>query len=84
MCLIIAESCSRFGFGKVSSSSNLEVVPEAIHADLEITFRTKKEVEMSITSLKKEHKHLIEVLKSGSLKDRMKEAKSQGKEMKKY
>ena len=43
-----------------------------------------KEIEMSITSLKKEHKHLIEVLKSGSLKDRMKEARSQGKEMKKY
>ena len=39
---------SKVKFGKVSSSSNLEVVPEAIHADLEMTFRTKKEFELRI------------------------------------
>jgi hypothetical protein len=57
---------------------------EETHEKRQTKKKDTKEVEMSLTSLKKEHKHLIEVLKSGSLKDRMKEAKSQGKEMKKY
>ena len=57
---------------------------EEAHEKRQTKKKDTKEIEMSITSLKKEHKHLIEVLKSGSLKDRMKEARSQGKEMKKY
>lgn len=41
-------------------------------------------VKISKKSLKKEHKHLVKVLKSGTKKQRMKEAKEQKQEMKRY
>ncbi len=44
----------------------------------------KKTVSMSKQSFVKEHKHLVEVLKSGTPAERLKEANEQAKELQKY